>query len=243
MIGGDTEKARSMFTFSILSLCINYKIIHKQVPDEPFIYLFNCKPLNDSYFKDTPKLLAEFLPEYIQYVGCGDTNEIQSIVSQMYENVADGANSLEIDKYFFVFGYQRAEELKSEIQLSQSEDIDSLFNIMPTSSVSYRLSMKEMFRTIIQNGAQKGVHTIIWHDSFNAFYKNQEDKDIMSCFSMKIAFDMSPEEYSRFVSVNDVSLMSANNAIYYNRICDNEEFRPYQSPDEEWLKNISQKLK
>ena len=243
MIGGDTEKARSMFTFSILSLCINYKIIHKQVPDEPFIYLFNCKPLNDSYFKDTPKLLAEFLPEYIQYVGCGDTNEIQSIVSQMYENVADGANSLEIDKYFFVFGYQRAEELKSEIQLSQSEDIDSLFNIMPTSSVSYRLSMKEMFRTIIQNGAQKGVHTIIWHDSFNAFYQNQEDKDIMSCFSMKIAFDMSPEEYSRFVSVNDVSLMSANNAIYYNRICDNEEFRPYQSPDEEWLKNISQKLK
>lgn len=241
MIGGDTEKARSMFAFSILSLCINYKISHQQAPEKPFIYLFNCKPLDDSYFKDTPKLLAEFLPEYIQYVGCGDTNEIQSIVSQMYDDVSNGANSIDTDKYFFVFGYQRAEELKSEIQLSQSEDIDSLFNIMPSSSSSSRLSLKEMFRTIVKDGAQKGVHILIWQDSFNALY--QDDKDIMSYFSMKIAFDMSPEEYSRFVSANDVSLMSENNAIYYNRARDNQKFRPYQSPDEDWLKNISDKLK
>lgn len=241
MIGGDTEKARSMFAFSILSICINYRIAHQQAPQKPFIYLFNCKPLDDSYFKDTPKLLAEFLPEYIQYVSCGDTNEIQRIVSQMYDDVSNGANSLDTDKYFFVFGYQRAEELKSEIQLSQSEDIDSLFNIMPSSSSSSRLSLKEMFRTIVKDGAQKGVHTLIWQDSFNALY--QDDKDIMSYFSMKIAFDMSPEEYSRFVSANDVSLMSENNAIYYNRARDNQKFRPYQSPDEEWLKNISEKLK
>lgn len=241
MIGGDAEKARSMFAFSILSLCINYKIAHQKAPEKPFIYLFNCKPLDDSYFKDTPKLLAEFLPEYIQYVRCGDESEIQSIVSQMYENVSDGASTLETDKYFFVFGYQRAEELKSEIQLSQSEDIDSLFNIMPSSSSNSRLSLKEMFRTIVKNGAQKGVHTLIWQDSFNALY--QDDKDMMSYFSMKIAFDMSAEEYSRFVSANDVSLMSENNAIYYNRARDNQKFRPYQSPDEEWLKNISEKLK
>lgn len=241
MIGGDTEKARSMFAFSILSLCINYKIAHQQAPEKPFIYLLNCKPLDDSYFKDTPKLLAEFLPEYIQYVGCGDTNEIQSIVSKMYDDVSNGANSIDTDKYFFVFGYQRAEELKSEIQLSQSEDIDSLFNIMPSSSSSSRLSLKEMFRTIVKDGAQKGVHTLIWQDSFNALY--QDDKDIMSYFSMKIAFDMSLEEYSRFVSANDVSLMSENNAIYYNRARDNQKFRPYQSPDEDWLKNISDKLK
>ena len=241
MIGGDTEKARSMFAFSILSLCINYKIAHQQAPEKPFIYLFNCKPLDDSYFKDTPKLLAEFLPEYIQYVGCGDTNEIQSIVSQMYDDVSGGISGVDTDKYFFVFGYQRAEELKSEIQLSQSEDIDSLFNIMPSSSSNSRLSLKEMFRTIVKDGAQKGVHTLIWQDSFNALY--QDDKDIMSYFSMKIAFDMSPEEYSRFVSANDVSLMSENNAIYYNRARDNQKFRPYQSPDEDWLKNISDKLK
>ena len=66
---------------------------------------------------------------------------------------------------------------------------------------------------------------------------------MMSYFLMKVAFDMSPEEFSRFVGENDVSLMSENNAIYYNRARDNQKFRPYQAPDEDWLKDISDKLK
>ena len=241
MIGDDTEKARSMFAFSILSLCINYNIVHKQAPEKPFIYLFNCKPLEDSYFKDTPKLLAKFLPEYVQYIGCGDTNAIQNAVSEMFDCVNDKTSNIKEDKYLFVFGYQRAEDLKSEAQISQSEDIDNLFNIMPTATSSSKNSMKEMFRAVVKSGAQKGIHTIVWQDSFNALY--QDDKDIMSYFSMKIAFDMLSEEFSRFVSANDVSLMSENNAIYYNKARDNQKFRPYQAPDEEWLKGISKKLK
>lgn len=241
MIGGDTEKARSMFAFAILSLCINYWIVNRKAPDAPFITLFNCKPLDDSYFKDTPKLLAELLPEYVQYIACGDMAEVQTIVSDLYETASGSAPSGETDRYFFVFGYQRAEELKSETKLTQSEDIDTLFNIMPSGTNHPRLSPKEMFRIIVKNGAQKGVHTLLWQDSFQALY--QDDKDMMSYFSMKVAFDMTPEEYSRFVSANDVSLMSENNAIYYNRARDNQKFRPYQAPDEEWLKTISEKLK
>ena len=64
-----------------------------------------------------------------------------------------------------------------------------------------------------------------------------------SYFLMKVAFDMSPEEFSRFVGANDVSLMSENNAIYYNRARDNQTFRPYQAPDEEWLEGIFKHLK
>lgn len=241
MIGGDTEKARSMFAFAIMSLCINYWIVNRKAPETPFITLFNCKPLDDSYFKDTPKLLAEFLPEYVRYVACGDIAEVQTIVSELYEVALGSASAGITDKYFFVFGYQRAEELKSETKLTQSEDIDTLFNIMPSGANQPKLSPKEMFRIIVKDGAQKGVHTLLWQDSFNALY--QDDKDMMSYFSMKVAFDMSPEEYSRFVSANDVSLMSENNAIYYNRARDNQKFRPYQAPDEEWLKTISEKLK
>lgn len=241
MIGGDTEKARSMFAFAIMSLCINYWIVNRKAPEMPFITLFNCKPLDDSYFKDTPKLLAEFLPEYVRYVACGDIAEVQTIVSELYEVASGSASAGITDKYFFVFGYQRAEELKSETKLTQSEDIDALFNIMPSGTNQPKLSPKEMFRIIVKDGAQKGVHTLLWQDSFNALY--QDDKDMMSYFSMKVAFDMSPEEYSRFVSANDVSLMSENNAIYYNRARDNQKFRPYQAPDEEWLKTISEKLK
>lgn len=240
MIGSDTEKARSMFAFAILSLCINYWVIHRRTPDKPFITLFNCKPLDDSYFKDTPQLLSEFLPEYVNYIACGDMNDVQNVLSEYYDDIKS-QGAVTTDKYFFVFGYQRAEELKSEKKLSQSEDIDNLFNIMPSNNNLPQLSPKEMFRQIVKSGAQAGIHTIIWQDSFAPLY--QDDKDMMSFFNMKVAFDMSPEDFSRFVSANDVSLMSENNAIYYNRARDNQKFRPYQAPDEEWLKEISDKLK
>ena len=239
MVGDNTEKARSMFAFSILSLCINYWIKNRKSPDSPFIYLYNCKPLDDSYFKDTPQLLSEYLPQYVKYVSCIDSSDIQNVVSGMYD-LATGSES-NTDEYLFVFGYQRAEDLKSDIKLSQSDDIDNLFNIMPKATNKANVSIKDMFRTLIKDGPIKGMHTIIWQDSFNALY--QDDKDIMSYFAMKIAFDMSQEEFSRFVSANDVGLMSENNAIYYNRARDNQKFRPYQAPDEEWLKSISDKLK
>lgn len=242
MLGNDTEKARSMFAFAILSLCINYWVKYREAPKMPFIYLFNCKPLDDSYFKDTPQILAnELLPEYIHYINCGDESAVQDVLSELHDNIK-GISNLDssTDKYFFVFGYQRAEELKSEIKLSQGDDIDSLFNLMSSSSNKLQLSPKEIFHTLVKEGAKCGVHVILWQDSFSAL--EQDDNNIMSYFNLKVAFDMSPEEFSRSVGANDISLMSENNAIYYNKARDNQKFRPYQEPDEDWLRDISVKL-
>lgn len=241
MIGGDTEKARSMFAFGVLSLCVNYWIAHRKAPETPFITLFNCKPLEDTYFDDSPQLLAEHLPEYVRYITCGDSAEVKNILTELYENTSGKTPVGDIDKYFFVFGYQRGEELKSETKLSQSQDMNSLFHIMPGNGDQPQLSPKEMFKSIVQDGAEKGVHSVIWQDNFNALY--QDDKDIMSYFTMKIAFDLTPEEYTRFVGASDTNLMSENNAIYYNRARDNQKFRPYQAPDSDWLKTVCEKLK
>lgn len=241
MLGNDTEKARSMFAFAILSLCINHKVKHGRAPDRPFIYLLNCKPLDDSYFKDTPQIIAsELLPEYVRYIHCGDESATQDVLSELLDDLKGAAPIGDADKYFFVFGYQRAEELKSEIKLSQGDDIDSLFNLMPSSSNKAQLSPKEIFHLIVKDGAKRGVHAILWQDSYSAL--EQDDNNIMSYFNLKVAFDMSPEEFSRSVGANDISLMSENNAIYYNKARDNQKFRPYQAPDEEWLKDISTKL-
>lgn len=241
MLGNDTEKARSMFAFAILSLCINYKIKHGKAPDQPFIYLLNCKPLDDSYFKDTPQIIAsELLPEYVRYIHCGDESSTQDVLSELLDNLKGTTPIGDTDKYFFVFGYQRAEELKSETKLSQGDDIDSLFNLMPSSSNKPQLSPKEIFHLIVKDGAKRGVHAILWQDSYSAL--EQDDNNIMSYFNLKVAFDMSPEEFSRSVGANDISLMSENNAIYYNKARDNQKFRPYQAPDEDWLNDISAKL-
>jgi len=241
MLGSDTEKARNMFTFAMLSLCINYRVRHGRMPESPFIYLLNCKPLDDSDFKDIPKVIAkELLPEYIRYIHCGDESSAQQVLSELHDNIKGAVSVDDTDKYFFVFGYQRAEELKSEIKLSQGDDIDSLFNLMKNGSNKPQLSPKELFHLIVKAGAKQGVHVILWQDSYKAL--EQDDNNIMSYFNLKVAFDMSPEEFSRSVGENDISLLSENNAIYYNKARDNQKFRPYQAPDEEWLKGISMKL-
>lgn len=241
MVGNDTEKARSMFAFAILSLCINYWVAHRKAPEEPFITLYNCKPLDDSYFKDTPKLIAEFLPEYVRYITADQSTDIKNTLNNLYDYATHSAAVGETDKFLFVFGYQRADDLKSDAKMSQSEDIDSIFNIMPNTSAREKLSAKDMFKAVVKDGAQVGVHTIIWQDGFNALY--QDDNNFVSYFILKIAFDMSPEEFSRFVGANNTSMLNENNAIYYNKARDNQQFRPYQAPDEEWLKSISEKLK
>ena len=243
MIGTDTDKARSMFAFGILSLCINYWIKHRKPPKSPFIYLMNCKPLEDSYFSDTPKLMAkELLPAYVKYVDCESDSEIQNVINDLHDNITekDQAITEETDKYLFVFGYQRAEALKSEAKRSSDEDIFNTFNLMPTEKKKNILSPKETFKEIVQKGSQKGVHTVLWQDSFSAL--EMDDKDFMSFFAIKIAFDLKEDEYSRFVGENDVSLMSENNAIYYSKTSDNQKFRPYQNPDDEWLKDICKKM-
>lgn len=141
MLGSDTEKARNMFTFAMLSLCINYRVRHGRMPESPFIYLLNCKPLDDSDFKDIPKVIAkELLPEYIRYIHCGDESSAQQVLSELHDNIKGAVSVDDTDKYFFVFGYQRAEELKSEIKLSQGDDIDSLFNLMKNGSNKPQLS-------------------------------------------------------------------------------------------------------
>lgn len=243
MLGNNTEKARNMFAFAILSICINYWVKNKKAPDKPFIYLLNSKPLEDGYFKDIPKIIAkELLPEYVRYIHCGEEKAVQEVLSGLYDDLNNKANVAdETEKFFFVFGYQRAEELKSEIKLSQSDDIDSLFNIMSNRSDQPRLSPKEMFHNLVKNGAQQGIHVILWQDSFSLL--ERDDNNIMSYFNLKIAFDMTNEEYSRSVYANDTALMNENSAIYYNKARDNQKFRPYQEPDETWLEDISEKLK
>lgn len=53
---------------------------------------------------------------------------------------------------------------------------------------------------------------------------------------------MSKEDYSQFVGVNDISQLGENTAVYNNRIDDTRSFRPYQSPDKEWLETVCESL-
>ena len=100
--------------------------------------------------------------------------------------------------------------------------------------------MKEMIEVILTMGAQNGIHSVFWQDDFKAL--DFADRKLITYFYQKIAFDMSKEDYSQFVGVNDISQLGENTAVYNNRIDDTRSFRPYQSPDKEWLETVCESL-
>ena len=237
MIGSDSDKARSMFAFSMLSLAINYWVRNgKQAPQKPFIYFLNYKPLRDDYFPDIPELLAtKLLTNYVRSISVGKADEIKDTVEMLYQETKE---TQEQEQFFLIFGYQRAEELKSEEKPKKRQDI---LNMMSEKADGEEKSMKEMVERILVDGPTKGIHTILWQDDFKAL--DIADRKLMTYFYQKIAFDMSKEDFSQFVGVNDSSQMSENMAVYNNKMDDSTNFRPYQSPDVSWIKEICEKLK
>ena len=141
------------------------------------------------------------------------------------------------NKYLMVFGYQRAEDLKSEDKAAEKQDIMSMMTSRNQGSTH---SMKEMIEVILTMGAQNGIHSVFWQDDFKAL--DFADRKLITYFYQKIAFDMSKEDYSQFVGVNDISQFGENTAVYNNRIDDTRSFRPYQSPDKEWLETVCESL-
>ncbi|MGN0699779.1 MAG: hypothetical protein ACI4J8_02125, partial [Oscillospiraceae bacterium] len=223
MIGDNTDKARNLFFFAVLSFCIdNWLKNGKQPPKKPAVKLFNFKPLNDDYFIDTLAAAAELLPRYIEYIDCSSLEEITSAISDLYNTSGDENKP---DSYAAVFGYQRAEALKSTAKLSVG---------------GQSISLSEMFLDIMRNGSEKGVHTIMWQDKLNTIADNYAD--IISLFNMRIAFEMSKEALIAFIMEENTEAFDENSAIYFNSLFDNRKFRVYQSPRMDWIKFVCEKL-
>lgn len=240
IIGSESETARSMFAFTILSLAINYWVSHgKNHPSEPFIYLLNYKPLRDSFFEDMPKDLAtELLTKYVINVPVADYDAVKGTVAYFHSVATGNASSPEeTDKYLMVFGYQRAEDLKSA---EKEEKEDNILSMMSSQANAASYSMKEMIETILTEGSQHGMHVIMWQDDFRSM--DDANRKLITYFYHKVAYGMSKEDFSKFVGVNDISQLGENTAVYSSRTDDTMNFRPYQSPDKSWVASICEKL-
>ncbi len=223
MMGDNTEKARTLFCFALLSLCIdNWLQNGKRPPETPFIKLFNFKPLNDDYFVDALAITAELLAKYVDVVDCSSVEDIVAGITELYAACDSESGA---DSYFAVFGFQRAEALRSTVK----RDI-----------AGKSLSLAEMADGIIRGGAENGVHTILWQDRLSGF--SEDSTEIVSLFNMRIAFEMSKEALHSFIMEDRTEAIDENSAIFFNSLSDNRKFRVYQSPHIDWVKQICEKL-
>ena len=238
VIGNDEQRARNLFTFAALSLTLHSLSSNSYMkPPKPSIYLFDYAPIEDFYEKDILLELAKMLPSYIKYISFDEADEAMEELYQDFTRREKGESSLK-DTYLFIYGLQRARNLRSSDVYKKNNRFDDFDEFGET--VREQLSVKpyEMFLNLLQRGATVGINAMIWEDNFKLFMNNYAD--MLPNFDMRIAFTMPDEDSINFIEEVDGSKISENGAIYnYNG---NQKFRPYKKPDLDWLDKICRRI-
>ena len=123
------------------------------------------------------------------------------------------------DKFVIVFGLQRARDLRMENDFSLYDDQTA------------ELDPARKFATILREGPELGVHTLIWCDTV-ANLNRSMDRRTQREFAMRVAMQMSAEDSVNLIDTPAASKLGPNRALFYDedegRL---EKFRPYSPPD------------
>ena len=210
-----------MFTYAMLSLLVNRRAAGAGPERSPWIYLLNYKPLRDRYFVDGPALLAQKLSGEIRSVPVGEPGAAAAALKELRDwmNRKKEAPG-EPDRYLFLFGDQRALELRER---------------------GDETSPAALLETLVAEGPARGVHTVLWHESLRSF--SQAEPELLSRFRRRAAFQLTEEEFSQFLGYNDPAFMGEGTAVYDRFLTDARPFRPYRAPGAAWLEELCEKLR
>ena len=248
VIGNDEQKARTLFTFAVLSLSLHALTKNSyHCPESQKIYLFDYAPLEVFEDRDDTLLtLAKKLPNYVKYIPFDESEEAMIELYKVFKQREKGTEQND-ELYMMVYGLQRARSLRSSDIYKKNVRIEEFDEFGENAYLESRgLSSQEhlnvkpydIFLHLLQRGAPYGVNAIIWEDNFKLFMNSYAD--MLPNFDMRIAFTMPDEDSINFIEAVDGSKIGENGAIYnYNG---NQKFRPYKQPDSEWLETICTRI-
>jgi len=244
IIGNNDEKARTMFTFCVLSLVIHVLAVNdNKRPPRKMISLVDYAPpeLEDENEQDGLAVLCAHLKDFVEYVTFEDS---ERIITRLYteagereRNAASAAPQGE--QFLLIFGLQRARNLrKNEAYQGGTSGGIGFGDDFDTIGQEARVTPHDKFISLLKKGGECGIHSIIWENSFKTFMTHYGA--MLPNFDLRIAFTMPDEDSVQFIEEPNGSSISENNAIFdYNG---NRKFRPYKKPDLKWLAKIGARI-
>jgi energy-coupling factor transporter ATP-binding protein EcfA2 len=152
--------------------------------------------------------------------------ELAAEVQERLDNDRPGTPS----RYLFLYGLQRARDLRQE-----EMGFGSLggFGEEPAGP-----NPAQQFTTILREGPDLGLHTIVWCDTVTNLNRSL-DRRALREFAMRVVFQMSAEDSANLVDSPLASKLGPYRALFYDeeegRL---EKFRPYGLPSAEWLEQV-----
>jgi hypothetical protein len=96
-------------------------------------------------------------------------------------------------------------------------------------------SPAQQFATILREGPDLGIHTLVWCDTVTNLNRSLERRALRE-FAMRVAFQMGAEDSANLLDSPLASKLGPHRALFYDeeegRL---EKFRPYGPPSAAWL--------
>lgn len=139
--------------------------------------------------------------------------------------------------YLIIFGLQRARDLRQEDEFGTGS-----FSSFGGDEPPPPPSPAKQLPTILREGPDVGVHTIIWCDTPNNLHRTLDRRSLRE-FAMRVVFQMSAEDSSNLIDTPAASRLGPYRALYFNEEEGGlEKFRPYGVPPDKWLVWIGELL-
>jgi len=176
--------------------------------------------------------LANVLPHSLQVAGPRDIVPVLSALADEIERRQKNPGASGPAIYLFVYDLQRFRDLRKT-------DDDFGFSRRGEDKPP---SPAKQFVTILKEGPNVRVHTIIWCDSLNNLNRTFERQMIRE-FDMRVLFQMSPGDSSTLIDSPVAGKLGVHRALFYSEEQGSvEKFRPYSLPTDDWLAWVRDQL-
>ncbi|MBI3914403.1 MAG: AAA family ATPase [Chloroflexi bacterium] len=234
IVGQNDEAAMGMMAVALISLAS--QLVPSPASGEgqgggsPF-YILDFGAADASY-ADYFTRFAEHLPRPPKI---GRRRELPEFINELAAEVQRRMDASETNapKYLFLYGLQRARDLRQEEGMGFS-----LGSEEPAAP-----NLTQQFATILREGPDVGIHTLVWCDTVTNLNRALDRRTLRE-FAMRAVFQMSAEDSSSLIDTPAASKLGAYRALFYSeeegRL---EKFQPYALPSEQWLKWVGEQLR
>jgi len=217
VVGQNEELASAMLINSIISLAAQIK------PGEVEFHILDFTK-SESEWSEIVNFIPNILPHDIYIQNRRNAHKmIKDVHGRVERQMASTDNDKSIPLFLFIFGIQRARELRSTDGYTLSEQAELLVHIMA-------------------NGPDFGIHTVCWCDT----YKNIEriiGRNVQE-FDFRVAMKMTVSESNDFIDTPDANKLEQYRCLLYDegRTAHLEKFRPYSLASLKYIAEIGNKL-
>lgn len=226
VVGQSDEAALGMFTSALVSL-----VAQGERYGERFVQILDFGAVDGPH--------ANFFARLNETLGnafnLGRRRELPAVIDQLAQETTrrlDGETG-GAPIFLFIYGLQRARDLRQEDTMNFSLDADA----------SNAPNPAQQFNTILREGPDVGIFTVVWCDTLTNLNRAL-DRRALREFAMRVVMQMSAEDSANLIDTPAASKLGPYRALFYSeeegRL---EKFRPYALPSDAWLEWVAQQLK